>query len=150
VRPHFTATGAVAMIGALVLWMHYLACHRQLRGLSLAWFLALVAASSLVRWQSCGLMAVAAAPAILLGARTAWWRPNLRLLASSLLLPATLAGLTAIGLTAANDYIYRTNPEWSRFYEFNKVRAEFLDYERAAYDDTTRPIFDSVGLSFND
>ncbi len=150
VRPHFTATGAVAMIGAVVLWTYYLAKERPLAGAALAWFLALVAASSLVRWQSCGLITLASAPAILWQARSAWRRQPPRMLARSVAAPLSLAILIPVGLTELNDYIYRCNPEWSRFYEFNKVRAVFTDYEPPEYDDATRPIFDRVGLSLND
>jgi hypothetical protein len=193
VYPRFTMTAAVAAIGAIVLWLDQLARYGRLKGVPLAWFVALVVCSSLVRWQSGALLFAAGLPAV------AWesWRrwhsarelarfrlrevppsprpltpkrgergvecesPELgetgkreaspvKALVTALLTPALVACLAAGSVKTANDWIYHTSPGWEHFQEFNEVRAEFLDYERAPFDRSTLATFQSLGLTPND
>jgi hypothetical protein len=150
VKPHFTMTAAVAAIGAVVLWIDQVTRGQPLRGWYLVWFLMLVTLSSLVRWQSCGLILIAAFPAIVLESM-----PALRLRAgrywlSVLVLPVLYAAFAGQGVKAINDWIYRADPGWAEFEEFNRVRAEFTDFERAPYGWTTVPALHEAGMTYND
>jgi len=71
-------------------------------------------------------------------------------LAAAFLIPTLLACLAAGGAKTINDWIYRTSPGWEHFEEFNEVRAEFLDYERAPFDRSTLATFQALGLTPND
>jgi hypothetical protein len=148
VYPRFTMTAAVAAIGAIVLWLDQLRRHGRLKGVALAWFVSLVVCSSLVRWQSGALLLAAGLPAVAWECWRRWHSP--RELAAAFLMPSLLACLAGAGIKTANDWIYRTSPGWEHFEEFNQVRAEFLDYERAPFDASTLATFQSLGLTPND
>jgi hypothetical protein len=150
VKPHFTMTAAAAAIGAAVLWIDQLTRGRPLRGSRLAWFLALITLSSLVRWQSCGLIMIAAFPAILLESMPLLKSHGRFYWLSTLFVPLALAALAGGGVKELNDWIYRADPGWAEFEEFNKVRAEFTDFERAPYGWTTVPALHAAGLTYND
>jgi hypothetical protein len=148
VYPRFTMSAAVAAIGAVVLWLDQLVRHGRLKTVPLLWFVALVVCSSLVRWQSGALLLAAGLPAVAWECWRRWY--SLGQSATAFLMPAFLACLAAGGVKTANDWIYRTSPGWEHFQEFNQVRAEFLDYERAPFDASTLATFQSLGLTPND
>jgi hypothetical protein len=150
VKPHFTITAALPAIGAVVLLIDQLTRGRPLKGRPLVWFLALIILSSMVRWQSCQLLLVAAFPVIILESIPALRIHGGRYWLSLLFAPLLLAALAGGGVKAMNDWIYRSDPGWANFDEFNKLRAEFLDFERARYDWTTSPAFAAAGLTYND
>jgi hypothetical protein len=123
---------------------------RPLQGGYLAWFLALITLSSLARWQSCGLILIAAFPAIVFESMPALRASGGRYWLSLLFIPSLLAAFVGGGVQEANDWAYRADPGWAHFEEFNKVRAEFLDYERAPYGWTTLAALHRAGLTYND
>jgi hypothetical protein len=65
-------------------------------------------------------------------------------------LPLVLAGIIIAAAQVYNDRQYAQAPGWSEFYEFNKLRVQFTDYERATYDWRTAPAFQTAGWSRND
>lgn len=54
-----------------------------------------------------------------------------------------------IVLNIVSDKVYNSNPAWKEYREFNKVRAEMLDYGFPEYDEN-REIYQKYGISKND
>lgn len=152
VRPHFSITSAVAALAAVVLWIHCL--DRGRCGVSaFLLFLALIAGSVLVRFEATVQMLLVAVPNLLLAAGRPTAVPSgpglrraVRLSAGPL---ACAAGIV-VGAKVYNDHRYASTPGWQDFYEYNALRAEFTDYQRASYDETSKPLFDRAGWSEND
>jgi hypothetical protein len=158
IRPQFTMTAALAAQAAMVLWV-----AGTWRGEALSWpalifFLGLMTLAAAVRFESCILVVMLAAPALVgcvvrvwrnAGAGTPWPR-RLRQLVDIAGVPFAAAGLLMIGAKIYNDEAYRSQGGWSSFHDFNYLRAQFTDYDRATYSPETRWIFDEAGWSEND
>lgn len=57
--------------------------------------------------------------------------------------------LMCIFLNVFSNKVYNSNPEWKEYKEFNKVRAELLDFGFPEYDEN-REIYQKHGISKND
>lgn len=149
VRPHFSIAAVIPALAAVILWFD--ATSRGRFGCpTFVLFIALVCASVLVRFEATLQMLLVAAPNLLLaGIRPAGensWRRLVRLG----VVPAAAVAFILVGAKAYNDHRYATTPGWEDFYEYNALRAELTDYQRATYDESTKPVFDRVGWSQND
>jgi hypothetical protein len=100
----------------------------------------------LVRFQSFLLAAAVLAPAL---AWTFWEQRRSRPARAALLLLAAV-GVAGSGLERFNGWYYEQDPGWRGFYEFNALRAQFVDYGRVDYNERTKPAFDAVGWSAAD
>jgi hypothetical protein len=154
--PQFTITATVAAEAGVVWWIGQTWDGRRLSPAALAVFLGLMILGASVRYESCALVFILAAPTVIACLWRLWRQmptsrvARIRHLAWTGVFPFAAAALLMQAAKVYNDWCYRTNPEWSSFYEFNSLRAQFTDYERTKYEPETRWIFEEAGWSEND
>jgi hypothetical protein len=103
----------------------------------------LLVLASLIRWDACLLACVIFAPALATAfIRLAPMRIKWRCV---ILLAACLAA--GWGFSGFNRWYYSGSEGWSDFYEFNRLRNQFIDYRRVEFNDRTKLTLDSVGWS---
>lgn len=146
----FTSTAALAVQAGIVLCLTRL-CRRAERPAESVWRglaagTLLIVFGSLVRIESFYAMMLIGAPVsawVVLGGRR-WWviRPAL--------IAATIMAVAVIGLQIYHARYYENDPAWAGFYDYNKLRIKFNDYEWTYYSNETKPVFDRVGWSEND
>jgi hypothetical protein len=152
IRPQFTVVAAEAQIAAVLCLQAAWRRGRIGTGSTLLVVL-LTAAATAIRLQSSLLILTLFAPQILfevLGRCRAVSPMGAARACLSAFAPLALAVFAAMGLTAYNAVEYQRHAGWREFLEFNRLRAEFNDFERVAYNPQTAAIFDEVGWSEND
>jgi hypothetical protein len=55
-----------------------------------------------------------------------------------------------IGFVAYNDAYYGRDPQWREFYQYNRLRLKFNDYQWTSYTPDTAAIFDAAAWTEND
>jgi hypothetical protein len=151
---HFTIVAALPAQAAIAWW-----CGRCLKGQSWRFehnlgFLALIALSALIRHESCLMVLLVALPIGPLALAMRWHGTQAANLSKlnllSYLAPFLYAGALVSGLRILNSVEYARTPGWEAYYEYNWLRAQLTDYQRATYTTDTKPAFDRVGWSHND
>ena len=152
IRPQFTIVAAEAQIAA-VLCLQAAWRRGRIGAGSAALVVLLTAAAAAIRLQSSLLIVTLFAPQIAFEAigRCFAASPKQAVRACvTAFAPLAVAVVAGFGLTANNAAEYDRHPGWREFLEFNRLRAEFNDFERVAYNPQTAAIFDEVGWSEND
>src|SRR5262249_34227035 len=65
-------------------------------------------------------------------------------------LPLVIAGAITAGLRVSQSYFYGSTPGWEHFEQFNKLRAQFTDYQAAPFNDDSRAVYKQAGWTEND
>ena len=63
---------------------------------------------------------------------------------------AAVAVAVSIGASAFDDWYYTQNEGWREYSDYNKVLSSLHVGPKIPYDETTKPVFDSIGWSEND
>jgi hypothetical protein len=178
VQPNFSISAAIATQAAMILWLGELAEGRILAGARLWLFIGLILVGGMIRIDACLSQLVVAVPIGLwlgFGARYSaphtlpstaeaseeqsapmtgamafqsaafsfqWMR--------TLMLPLVIAGGIAGFLRVSQSYVYASTPGWEQFEEFNRLRAQFTDYQAAPFSQESRAVYERAGWTEND
>jgi hypothetical protein len=146
-KMQYTYTASLAAIGAFFL----LAGHweggnpgNRAKVFTLAFVLLLV--SALLRFSAFSLVVAASIPSVVFLAwkgRTAEERrPVLGFLTAVILL---------VSAASLYDYhVYHREAAWADFTRFERLRNQLNDFQNLVYDEKTKPVFDSIGWTWND
>src|SRR5262249_23337772 len=113
-------------------------------------FIGLVLIGGMIRIDACMLQLAVAVPIALWIARNVRFSVFSAQWARGLILPLVIAGAIAGVLRAKQSYVYPSGPGWERFEEFNRLRAQFTDYQAAPFGDESRAVYQRAGWTEND
>jgi hypothetical protein len=68
----------------------------------------------------------------------------------AVILPVVIAGGVTAFLRISQSYVYGSTPGWEHFEDFNKLRAQFTDYQAAPFSDESRAVYERAGWTEND
>ncbi len=113
---------------------------------SLVMAFCLLILSALIRFPTLPLMALVAIPALL------YWAPKgkNRTVCGSVIGTLILTGLLSVGSTWFQQVYYDQNPAWGDSLRLLEAHRGLLSYRNPVYNETTKPIFDSIGWTAND
>jgi hypothetical protein len=170
VQPNFSISAAIATQAAMVLWFGEIAEGRALTGLRMLAFIGLVLIGGMIRIDACLLQVAVAVPVALwlaFGVRhsapltrasppEAGGEGNARkshdfgYAVRMVIPPLVIAGGITGLLRVSQSYVYGSSPGWEHFEEFNKLRAQFTDYQAAPFSDENRAVYERAGWTQND
>jgi hypothetical protein len=143
----WTYTASIAAMGAFFLlaglWDENNAAHRK-KIFTLASILTLI--SLMLRLDAFLLVVLLTCPSI---AYLAWKRKitPMRLSLIRLLTVWLVLGFGAVGY---HHYAYQQDAAWADFMKLERLRAKLTEYRNPVYEEKTKPIFDSIGWTYDD
>ncbi len=143
----YTQTASMAAIGSIFLlaslWNSENPKH-QYKIFVLSFILILC--SITLRAASFSLILLTAIPSIVFLV----WKKEVTPIRKSIIRFLGCTAVIALGVISYHHYVYNNDPAWADYLQFEAPRTKLSDYQDPVYDETTKPLFDTIGWTKND